>query len=356
VPLEGVVRPSVQELVVRTDAKGHERVDRINYEICVLQALREQLRCKEIWVVGADRYRNPDEDLPQDFADRRELYYEALGQPRKAETFVAGLQETMRTALAMLDRGLPRNPLVKILPRGKIVVTPLEALPEPLHLGNLKAELLQRWPMTSLLDVLKETDLRVGLTPLFTSATGSEALDRETLQRRLLLCLYGLGTNTGLKRVANGEQGTESQADLRYVRRRYIREEALRAAIAAVANATFRARRPEIWGEGTTACASDSKKFGVWDQNLLTEWHIRYRGPGVMIYWHVEKQAVCVYSQLKSCSSSEVAAMMEGVLRHCTEMSIERQYVDSHGQSEIGFAFSFLLGFQLLPRLKAIGA
>jgi TnpA family transposase len=49
-----------------------------------------------------------------------------------------------------------------------------------------------------------------------------------------------------------------------------------------------------------------------------------------------------------------VAAMMEGVLRHCTEMSVERQYVDSHGQSEVGFAFSHLLGFQLMPRLKSI--
>jgi hypothetical protein len=72
------------------------------------------------------------------------------------------------------------------------------------------------------------------------------------------------------------------------------------------------------------------------------------------INWHVERGAVCVYSQLKSCSSSEVAAMMEGVLRHCTEMTVERQYVDSHGQSEIGFAFSQALGFQLLPRLKSI--
>jgi TnpA family transposase len=183
--------------------------------------------------------------------------------------------------------------------------------------------------------------------------TSHEALDPETLQRRLLLCLYGLGTNAGLKRVANGDHG-ESVADLRYVLRRYVRREPLRQAIADVVNATFRGRCPDIWGEGTTACASDSKKFGVWDQNLLTEWHIRYRGPGVMIYWHVGKGAVCVYSQLKSCSSSEVAAMMEGVLRHCTEMTVERQYVDSHGQSEIGFAFSHLLGVQLLPRLKSI--
>ena len=28
--------------------------------------------------------------------------------------------------------------------------------------------------------------------------------------------------------------------------------------------------------------------------------------------------------------------MIEGVLRHYTEMDVERQYVDSHGQSEVG--------------------
>jgi TnpA family transposase len=71
-----------------------------------------------------------------------------------------------------------------------------------------------------------------------------------------------------------------------------------------------------------------------------------------MIYWHVEKNAVCIYSQLKACASSEVAAMLEGVLRHATDMEVEKNYVDSHGQSEVGFAFCHLLGFQLLPRLK----
>jgi TnpA family transposase len=65
----------------------------------------------------------------------------------------------------------------------------------------------------------------------------------------------------------------------------------------------------------------------------MTEWHQRYRGPGVMIYWHVERKSVCVYSQLKSCSASEVAAMIEGVLRHCTDMEIDRQYTDTHGAS-----------------------
>lgn len=31
-----------------------------------MQALRNRLRSKEIWVVDADRYRNPDDELPID--------------------------------------------------------------------------------------------------------------------------------------------------------------------------------------------------------------------------------------------------------------------------------------------------
>lgn len=207
--------------------------------------------------------------------------------------------------------------------------------------------------MTNLLDILKEADLRIGFTERFKTVGNREILDRKTLQKRLILSLYGLGTNTGLKRISVGEHG-ETYKDLLYVRRKFIHKDNLRNAIAEVVNAIFKIRMSEVWGEGTTSCASDSKKFGAWDQNLMTEWHIRYHGRGVMIYWHVENNSTCIYSQLKSCSSSEIAAMIEGLLRHCTDMEIEKNYVDSHGQSEVSFAFCYLLGFQLMPRLKAI--
>ena len=207
--------------------------------------------------------------------------------------------------------------------------------------------------MTGLLDILKETDLRLDFTECFTTVASRRILAADTLRKRLLLCLYGLGTNTGLKRVAAGDPETGYQ-DLRYVRRRFVHKEQLRAAIASVADGIFSVRSAKVWGEATTACASDSKKFGAWDQNLITEWSIRHRGRGVMLYWHVEKKSVCIYSQLKSVSSSEVAAMIEGVLRHCTSMSVDRNYVDSHGVSEVAFAFTHLLGFRLMPRLKRL--
>ena len=353
--INGVLKSGSHDLIVEVDKDGQERVNRVNYEICVLQALRDRLRSKEIWVVGAKRYCNPEEDLPQDFESQRETYYQALKQPLEAEAFISQLQQEMKVALTQLDEGLANNEQVRILKKnnGWISVSPFVAQPEPLNLLRLKGEIGKRWPMTSLLDVFKEADLRIQFTEQFKSVASRETIDRSILQKRLLLCLYGLGTNTGLKRICAGIE-RENYTDLQYVKKRFIHKEHLRNAIVTVVNEISRLRITHLWGEGTTACASDSKKFGSWDQNLMTEWHIRYGGRGVMIYWHVEKKSACIYSQLKTCSSSEVAAMIEGLLRHCTDMKLQKNYVDTHGQSEIAFAFCRLLGFELLPRLKRI--
>lgn len=46
--------------------------------------------------------------------------------------------------------------------------------------------------------------------------------------------------------------------------------------------------------------------------------------------------------------------MVEGAMRHGTSMEVEGNYDDSHGQSEVGFGITRLLGFDLLPRIKRI--
>jgi len=46
--------------------------------------------------------------------------------------------------------------------------------------------------------------------------------------------------------------------------------------------------------------------------------------------------------------------MITGVLKHDTKMNMNKTYVDTHGQSTVGFAFSHGLTFDLLPRLKGL--
>jgi len=128
-----VIKPAWQPLVVQTDEAGVKRVNRINYEIGVLHAVREKLRCKELWLVGADRFRNPDDDLPADFAAHRDEHYAALNLPQDAATFTRDLQGRLRSALQTLNDTLPANRHVTISDTsgGWIKVSPLEPQAEP---------------------------------------------------------------------------------------------------------------------------------------------------------------------------------------------------------------------------------
>lgn len=349
-PIEGVIAKEDKDLVYSIDDNGKKTIDEDKYRVLLLRNLHKRTKTKEAWVPGANKFRNPDEDLPADFEERRAEYYADLEMPLDPVQLIQGLQAEMVGALTELNETIKTNDQVKITATGKIKLTPLKPQVTPANLEKLGDELEQRWPQTTILDVFKEAELRTGFTDEFSSVGTREVLDRATVRKRLILSLHGIGTNTGIKRA----RADEKYADLKYITRRYVTRDAVRNAIRRLVNEIFKVRQTNIWGEGTTSCAADSKKFGSWDQNLMTEWHSRYGGRGVMIYWHVERKSTCIYSQLKRCSSSEVAAMIEGVLHHCTAMSVDKAYTDSHGQSEVAFAFSFLLGFELLPRLKGI--
>jgi TnpA family transposase len=334
VPLDGVVPKSWRAAVV----DDRDRVERIPYELCVLVSLRDAIRRREVFVDDARRWRDPDHDLPADFDTTRTMHYESLRKPTDPATFIDALRQRMTVALTAFDQAITDETCggVRIVTRHGdpwISVPRMEPLPEPVRLEQIKAEVQRRWGTIDLLDVLKDSDFLCDFTDEFVSTAQREIIDRETLQRRLLLTLFALGTNMGIKAVVSTGEHGETETALRYVRRHYVTRDNLHRAITRVVNATFDARDPRWWGTGTS-CASDSKKFGSWESNLMTEWHNRYGGPGVMIYWHVERKSLCVYS----------------------DVPVENNYVDTHGASIVGFAFTELLGFRLLPRLKNIGS
>ncbi|MER5218253.1 Tn3 family transposase [Streptomyces sp. NPDC002838] len=318
VPLDGGVRKDWREAVVGD--KGN--VERIPYELCVLVALRDAVRRREIHVEGAARWRNPEDDLPGDFEAIRAVHHAAIRQPLNPRAFIADLRKRMAAGLDQLSRALADGSAggVKVTTRkGEpwITVPKLEPLAEPTGLAVLKEEVARRprsspqWPRTSASSVTSSSAVCCWPSSLWarTWVSGRSWRPASTARARLRC-----GTCAGTSSPSTS----------------------LRAAVTRLVNATFAARDTAWWWGGGTACASDSKKFGSWSSNFMTEYHARYGGNGVMIYWHVERKNVCIYSQLKSCSSSEVAAMIGGLLRHCSDAEIESNYVDTHGASVVG--------------------
>ena len=324
-------------------------------ELAVFEVIKTQINVKNIWISGAYRYRNPDLDMPPDFDENEDYYFELLGLPKDPKIYIKSVQDRLNSGLQGLNDSILSNPKVIIKDRkkqGSIKITPFDPQKEPPNLGLLKLEIAKLWPNLNLIDILKETAMRTDFLKRFESVASREAIPEAILLKRLLVCLFGIGSNAGLKRMSGLAQDSENYDNLLYIKRRFINCANVRAAIGDVINSLLAIKDPKIWGVGTIS-AADSKKISVWDQNLMVEWHARYGGRGIMIYWHV-KDGCCIHSMLKTCSSSEVGSMIHGVLHHDTLMDIDKISVDTHGQSAIGFGFSELFNFDLLPRIKNI--
>jgi hypothetical protein len=316
VPIDGVVRPDWRPHLFEDG-----RVHRVSYELCVLVALRDALRSGEVWVVGSRQWRNPETHLPADFDLHRDVHYEAIAQPVDPTAFVAsvrerlerslaGLSEALRTGTAGTSIGTRRNQVwITVSKQPKQVVPP--------YLDALKDEVTRRWGVVSLLDLLKEADWLTGLHTAFSTVATRDMLAPAELRKRLLLILFALGTNIGIKRIAQSGPHRVTEAQLRTTRHNYVARDGLRRAIAAVVNETMRGRDPRWWGSGT-ACASDSKKFGSWESNMMTEWHARY-GTGVG----------AGFSELLPAAWPHLSSSQPAALRTCSRAGFGESLQDS---------------------------
>ena len=103
VPLDHVVPDDWREAVVDEDTG---LVGRIPYELCVLVALRKAVKRREIWVQGGNIWRNPEDDLPPDFEENRDVHYKALSKPLDPQAFIADLKKRHTAALDTLNIAL----------------------------------------------------------------------------------------------------------------------------------------------------------------------------------------------------------------------------------------------------------
>jgi hypothetical protein len=152
-------RGSGVNLVYRLDGDGRRRTVRMVYEVATFQALCEQLRCKEIRAAGAGRWRDPDEDLPKDFEERRSGHYQSLRKPLDPAEFISDLRREMEEALAEPNAALPRLDWLEIAepPAGAIrswLALDSRAFLTSRELRGLSLMSLGSWPKEALQEVL----------------------------------------------------------------------------------------------------------------------------------------------------------------------------------------------------------
>jgi TnpA family transposase len=108
---------------------------------------------------------------------------------------------------------------------------------------------------------------------------------------------------------------------------------------------------PKHWGDGKTV-AADGTQYDFYENNLLAGYHHRYRKMGAVAYRHVADNYIAVFRHFIPPGVWEAIYVIEGLLKAGLSVQADTVHSDTQGQSAAVFAFTYLLGINLMPRIR----
>jgi TnpA family transposase len=115
---------------------------------------------------------------------------------------------------------------------------------------------------------------------------------------------------------------------LAYVNRQHISIPQLEAAMRDLINAYNRLELPKCWGTGKRA-AADGSKFQLYENNLMSEYHIRYGGYGGIAYHHVSDTYIALFTHFINCGVWEAVYILDGLLKNTSDIQPDTLHADT---------------------------
>jgi len=114
---------------------------------------------------------------------------------------------------------------------------------------------------------------------------------------------------------------------------------------------TTRFARPKRWGTGKSASVGGTK-WDLYEQNLLSEYPIRYGGYGGIGYYPVSDTYIARFSHVIPCGVWEAVYLLDGLLKNLSDIQPDTIHGDTQAQSTPVFGLAALLGIALMPRIR----
>ena len=139
--------------------------------------------------------------------------------------------------------------------------------------------------------------------------------------------------------------------ELAWANQRHISETKLEDAIEEIINRYNGFQLPKLWGSGKRV-AADGTKWDLYEQNLLSEYHVRYGGYGGIGYYHVSDNYIALFSHFIPCGVWEAVYILDGLMKNESEIQPDTVHADTQGQNLPVFGLAHLLGIKLMPRIR----
>ncbi|MCP3656695.1 MAG: Tn3 family transposase [Herbaspirillum sp.] len=322
------------------------------FELTVFSEVMDELKSGDLYVEHSgdyDDYRNHLVSW-EEYEQEVQGYGELVGLPVEAEAFVSELRDRLRTQAREVDKRFPENGHVDIDDTG-IVIRRAERQKPPAELEAVDEAIRSQLTDASILDVLTETEKWLDLHKLFGPLSGFESKVDDP-RKRFITTLFCYGCNLGPTQTARSVKGL-SRKQVAWLNLKHVTEQRLDKAIVKVINAYNRFALPRYWGTGKSASA-DGTKWNMYEQNLLSEYHIRYGGYGGIGYYHVSDKYIALFSHFIPCGVYEAVYILDGLINNQSDIQPDTLHGDTQAQSTPVFGLAHLLGINLMPRIRNI--
>jgi TnpA family transposase len=84
----------------------------------------------------------------------------------------------------------------------------------------------------------------------------------------------------------------------------------------------------------------------------LAAHHIRYGKTGGIAYRHIADNYIALFSRFIACGTYEATYILDALLQNLSDLHPKRVHADTHGQSAAVFGLAYLLGIELMPRIR----
>lgn len=327
-----------------------EKVNRRCFELCVLSAVMQELKSGDLCILGSDQYSDYRAELVsiEEYEQGIDLYGEQAGIPVKGPQFVEQLKTILEATATKVDSGFPDNEYLNIV-NGEPILKRLKR--KSIHPGFYQLDQLLTNKMTEvdIIDILSDTEHWLNWTRFFSPISGHDA-KLSNPRERYLITTFCYGCNLGPTQTARSITNLDRR-QVSFVNQRHVTEDKLNQAINIVINAYNQLPLQRLWGSGNRASA-DGTKWDVHPNTLISEYHIRHGGYGGVGYYMVSDSYVAIMSRFQTCGAWEGHYILDFIEENKSEVRPDTIHADTQGQSTAIFGLAYLLGIQLMPRIR----
>lgn len=342
-----------RKLVISEGANGSvNTINRRYFELAVLYAIRDELKSGDLYIQYGERYDDYREQLVDDATLNKELaeYGLVTGLDTDPKAFSQGLKNLLSETAEKVDSEFPKNAYAEIVD-GRLILKKAPTSELPPGIRQVDQLISENMENISIVDVLIDAERWLHLNKLFRPLMGTESRIDE-LRQRIISTLFCYGCNLGPTQTARSIRGI-TRKQVAWLNIKYVSEDVLEKAIVQTINAYNKLELPNYWGSGKHASA-DGTKWNLYEQNLISEYHIRYGGYGGIGYYHVSDKFIALFSHFISCGTYEGTHILDGLMANNSDIKPDTIHGDTQAQSYTVFALSHLLGIKLMPRIRGI--